>query len=52
MVKENHDFSNAVEAKPAYIYARFSSLNQRDGHSIERQIGYARLFAEQHGWRS
>ncbi len=50
MVKENHDFSNAVGAKPAYIYARFSSPNQRDGHSIERQLGYARLFAEQHSW--
>lgn len=30
MVKHNHEFANATQAKPAYIYARYSSLAQRE----------------------
>ena len=49
MVRQNHDFSAATESKPAYLYARFSSLNQKES-SIERQLTYGRVFAENHGW--
>ena len=49
MVRQKHDFSAATESKPAYLYARFSSLNQKES-SIERQLTYGRVFAENHGW--
>lgn len=49
MVRQNHDFLAAAESKPAYLYARFSSLNQKES-SIERQLTYGRVFAENHGW--
>lgn len=50
MVRQNHDFSTATETKPAYLYARFSSLNQKEGSSIERQLTYGRSFIDKHGW--
>lgn len=50
MVKHNHEFANATQAKPAYIYARYSSLAQREGHSIERQLSYGRAFIEKNEW--
>ncbi|MCW2365567.1 DNA invertase Pin-like site-specific DNA recombinase [Sphingobium sp. B7D2B] len=50
MVKQSHEFPSATATKPAYLYARFSSQGQRDGHSIERQLGYGREFAEERGW--
>ncbi|WP_169800231.1 recombinase family protein, partial [Sphingobium amiense] len=50
MVKHITDIKAASETKPAYLYARFSSQGQRDGHSIERQLTYGRTHADQHGW--
>lgn len=50
MVKHNTHIVAASETKPAYLYARFSSHGQRDGHSIERQLTYGRTHADQHGW--
>ncbi|WP_336965437.1 recombinase family protein [Sphingobium aquiterrae] len=47
MAKQDHQFPNP---KPAYLYARFSSLRQKEGHSIERQLTYGRAFIEQQGW--
>lgn len=35
---------------PAYIYARFSTLEQSKGDSLERQIKGARAFIEAQGW--
>lgn len=40
-----------ADAKPAYIYARFSTMEQAKGHSLERQISLATSFVEQNGWR-
>lgn len=50
MAKHDHDFPNAQKSKPAYLYARFSSLAQREGISIERQLGYGASFAKERGW--
>ena len=50
MVKHDTDLIAASESKPAYLYARFSSQGQREGHSIERQLTYGRTHADQHGW--
>jgi DNA invertase Pin-like site-specific DNA recombinase len=50
MVKHITDITAASETKPAYLYARFSSQGQRDGHSIERQLTYGRTHADQYGW--
>ncbi|MBV2147496.1 recombinase family protein [Sphingobium sp. AS12] len=36
--------------QPAWIYARFSSLEQSKGHSLERQINEGRAFIERMGW--
>lgn len=38
-------------AKPAYIYARFSSAEQAKGYSLERQLTTARTYIESKGWR-
>ena len=35
---------------PAYIYARYSSLEQSKGHSLERQLTEGRAFIERMGW--
>ncbi|HEY6869817.1 MAG TPA: recombinase family protein, partial [Novosphingobium sp.] len=35
---------------PAYIYARFSSLEQAKGHSLERQLEEGRAHIERNGW--
>jgi DNA invertase Pin-like site-specific DNA recombinase len=51
MAEQNQQFANAADAKPAYLYARFSSLNQKEGSSIERQLTYGRTFIDKHGWR-
>jgi len=40
-----------AHAKPAYLYARYSSAHQKDGSSIERQMEYGRRFIEQQGWQ-
>ncbi|AVA12460.1 type ISP restriction/modification enzyme [Sphingopyxis sp. MG] len=40
-----------ADVKPAYIYARFSTMEQAKGHSLERQISLATAFVEQNGWR-
>lgn len=40
-----------TDAKPAFIYARFSTMEQAKGHSLERQISFAKAFIEQHGWQ-
>lgn len=37
-------------AKPAYLYARYSSANQRED-STERQLRYGREMIERQGWR-
>lgn len=37
-------------AKPAYLYARYSSANQRED-SIDRQLRYGRQMIERQGWR-
>ncbi|OAN51836.1 recombinase family protein [Sphingobium sp. TCM1] len=37
--------------KPAYIYARFSSLEQAKGFSLERQLTTARSYIERKGWQ-
>ncbi len=37
-------------SQPAYIYARFSSIEQAKGHSLERQLQGARLMVERNGW--
>lgn len=37
-------------ALPATLYARFSSLEQGKGTSLERQFELTRRFAEQNGW--
>lgn len=50
MVKHDTSIIAASESKPAYLYARFSSQGQREGHSIERQLTYGRTHADQHGW--
>mgnify|MGYP003349322375 CR=1 FL=1 len=47
MVKHDTDLIAASESKPAYLYARFSSQGQREGHSIERQLTYGRTHADQ-----
>ena len=36
--------------QPAWIYARFSSLEQAKGHSLERQLKGARALIEAQGW--
>lgn len=36
--------------QPAWIYARFSSLEQAKGHSLERQLQGARALIEARGW--
>lgn len=36
--------------QPAYIYARFSSIEQAKGHSLERQLTGARSLIERNGW--
>ena len=36
--------------KPAYVYARYSSANQRED-SIDRQIRYGQEMIERNGWR-
>jgi DNA invertase Pin-like site-specific DNA recombinase len=36
--------------QPAWIYARFSSLEQSKGYSLERQINEGRAFIERMGW--
>lgn len=40
----------AVNTKPAYLYARYSSANQRED-SIDRQLRYGREMIERNGWR-
>lgn len=35
---------------PAYIYARFSSLEQAKGHSLERQLEDGRAHIKRNGW--
>ena len=50
MAKHDTNIDRASETKPAYLYARFSSQGQRDGHSIERQLTYGRTYADQNGW--
>lgn len=51
MAKQNQQLANGADAKPAYLYARFSSLNQKEGSSIERQLTYGRTFIDKHGWK-
>lgn len=36
---------------PAWIYARFSSMEQAKGHSLERQLKSARAHIERMGWQ-
>lgn len=36
--------------QPAVIYARFSSMEQGKGFSLERQIGQGKAYVEQQGW--
>ena len=36
--------------QPAWIYARFSSLEQAKGHSLERQLKGAKAFIDAQGW--
>lgn len=50
MAKHENTFAAQQNSKPAYLYARFSSQGQREGHSIERQLTHGREFAGQHGW--
>ncbi len=38
------------DAKPAYLYARYSSANQKED-SIDRQLRYGKKMIETHGWR-
>ena len=33
----------------AYVYVRFSSKKQEQGHSVERQLDLARKYAARHG---
>lgn len=48
----NHTINTVQsDAKPAYIYARFSTMEQAKGHSLERQIMLGKAFVEQNGWR-
>jgi len=47
MAKQDHQNANP---KPAYLYARFSSLAQKEGSSIERQLSYGKAFVEKRGW--
>lgn len=35
---------------PAWIYARFSTMEQSKGHSLKRQINEGRAFIEKMGW--
>ncbi|WP_084491013.1 recombinase family protein [Sphingobium ummariense] len=35
---------------PAWIYARFSTMEQSKGHSLKRQINEGRAFIERMGW--
>ena len=35
---------------PAWIYARFSSMEQAKGHSLERQLKAGRALIERMGW--
>lgn len=37
-------------AQPAWIYARFSTLEQSDGDSLNRQLEGARRYIEANGW--
>ncbi|WP_082635243.1 recombinase family protein [Sphingobium baderi] len=50
MAEQNQQPIKTADAKPAYLYARFSSLNQKEGSSIERQLTYGRTFIDKHGW--
>ncbi|EQB11236.1 recombinase family protein [Sphingobium lactosutens] len=36
--------------QPAWIYARFSTMEQSKGHSLKRQINEGRAFIERMGW--
>ena len=37
-------------SQPAWIYARFSTLEQAKGHSLERQLKGGRALIEAKGW--